>query len=142
MAKRYGAKEVTFSVGGKPITGGAADGEFLTIEETQARVTKVVGSQGEVVISPTNDPTGAITCTLLQTADGNDVFDEMAENTRRTGVVDVRPFMVRDRNGRGIHEGSLWVEEVPSVSFDRGATSRAWKLGVEFTQNRIRGTAA
>ncbi len=141
MTKIFNPDEVTLTVGGKLI-GGFADGGFLEIAEPSPRVTKVVGTDGEVVISRHMDRSGEGTLTLLQTSDSNDVFQDMADAMATGDLVGaIKPFYAADRNGRAKHEAThCWVAEAPSSGYDRGAQPRAWKLGFGTLKNAIRGS--
>lgn len=144
MAKIYSADEVTLQIGGKLIDAGFAEGEFISIEEAAPRVVKAVGTDGEVTIGRHNDRSGTIKIKLMQTSDGNDVLADMAkQNEDGPGLPGVRSLYIRDRNGRAIHEAdACWVEQAPTVSYDRGATVREWTLGVARLSNVIKGSAS
>ncbi len=141
MAKLYSADEVSLTIGGRPIDSGFADGEFITIEESAPRVVTAVGTDGEVAVSRNNDRRATVTVKLMSTSDGNDVLQDLADlNEEGPGLPGVSNLYIRDRNGRALHEGDhCWVEEMPAVSYDRGATTREWKLGVSRLRNTVRG---
>jgi hypothetical protein len=144
MAKVYNANEVTLSIGGKTIDAGFASGEFISIEESAPRITKAVGTDGEITISRHMDRTGTVKVKLMQTSDGNDVLDNMAKlNEDGPGLPGVKTLYIRDRNGRAIHESdACWVEGAPTVSYDQGATAREWTLGTGTLKNRVKGSAS
>lgn len=141
--KVYNPDEVVITFG-DDVLEGFADGEMILIEESSPRIIKIVGADGEVVISRHVDRSASITVKLLQTSDGNDVLYNAAElNRRGPGLPGVKPLYVRDLNGRALHEAThAWVEEAPQAHYDRSATAREWKLGAANLDNQLLGSGA
>lgn len=128
----YNANEVTISFAGRTIEGGYGDGEFLRIEQASDDTVDVVGTDGGVAVSPTNDKRATITLTLLQTSEMNDVLSAIRTAGRATAAgVAVGPVFVQDRLGRSLWEGAAaWIQRPPIATFDRSATPREWVLRV------------
>ncbi len=131
-AKIYNPDEVSIVLGPALINSGYADGEFIRIEAESEDSTDVVGSDGEVAISRTNDRRATITIILMQTADVNTQLSVLSNLFRSApgalgGVV---PFLLRDRNsGAGLYTAeNAWIAKPPDISFDREATSREWMI--------------
>jgi hypothetical protein len=133
MAKSYNADEVTLSLGQTLIEAGFADGEFLRIEQQTEDFVDVVGSDGEVAVSRTNDRRATITVLLLQTSDGNDILSALRTlSVQGTGLAGAVALYIRDRNGRSLYEAdTCWIQKPPDVSLDRSATVREWTLRVD-----------
>jgi hypothetical protein len=127
--KVYDPDQVTVSFAGQNITGWA-DGEFVRIEQETDNFSDVVGTDGEVVRSKTNDRRATITFLLMQTSDSNDVLSALANNDlANSGGEEVNPFVVKDLQGRAIFQAeNAWISKPPDVSFDREATAREWTL--------------
>jgi hypothetical protein len=140
--KKYLPDEITVQVGGDLIHGWAP-GEFVVIEENAPRMEQVVGTDGEVAVSRILDRTATITIKLLQTSDSNDIFEDMmAKNQNGPGLPGVKNIMIRDRQGRSLHEApQCFVLEAPSATYDKSATPREWKLGVPQLSNQIKGAS-
>jgi hypothetical protein len=139
--KKYLPDEITVQVGGDLIKG-YADGEFVTIEENAERIISAVGTDGEVSVSRVLNRSATITIKLMQTSDSNDVFESMmAANQRGPGLPGTKNVMIRDRQGRSLHEApTCLVSEAPAVSYDKSATPREWKLFVPELSNAIKGS--
>lgn len=127
--KVYDSTEVTVSFSGVPIKG-YADGEFLTITFESNVFDDMVGTDGEVTRSKTNDFRATATIKLLSTSDSNDLLsaiynvDRKAANGAGIGV-----FLVKDRQGRSVYMASeSWIQKPPDVSFDKTATAREWVI--------------
>lgn len=130
--KVYNADQVTIAIAETLIDSGFADGQFLEYQEISDQVQSVAGSNGEVAISKNNDPRVAFTLQLLQTSDANDILSALHEQRRSLGRVAVVPYVIRDRNGRALHEGRCWIKKAPTMTLDRTATARSWAFeGVE-----------
>jgi hypothetical protein len=128
--KVYNADEVMVAVNGIPLDSGYDDGEFLTIEFDTDKVSKKVGTNGEVVFSKTRDRSGTITIKLLQTSTGNAILTALSqlyeEGKGQTGIVN---FAMEDlNNGETFAAAQAVVAQDPAVSMDREATGREWKL--------------
>jgi len=130
MAKVYNADQVSLIVAGALIEAGFADGEFLRVEQDSDDWLDVVGTDGEVAVSRSNDRRATITVILLQTSDGNDVLSALSNLSRASnGLAGAGPLFIRDRNGRTVYRASsCWVSKPPDASFDRTATAREWTL--------------
>lgn len=133
MAKIYNPDEVTLTIGGAQMAG-YADGSFVAVKPSAARIVKVVGTDGEYSISRNADRGATLEITLMQTSDSNDVLDALVDFP---GF----PVYLRDRNGRTIREApSAWIEEVPEEDFGRSAGERKWVIGVERMDGVIGGS--
>ena len=130
--KVYNADEVTISISGVLIDAGFGDGEFLRIEQDSDDFLDVVGTNGEVAVSKSNDRRATATLTLMQTSDANDLLSALSNLARNSpGLAGAGAFYVRDRQGRSIYEAdSCWVAKAPDPGFDRSATSREWKIRI------------
>lgn len=129
-AKIYDADQITIVVAGILINSGYADGEFCSIQQDTDDFTDVVGTDGEVARSKTNDNRATITISLMQTATANALLsvlsniDKIASNGAGVG-----PLLIKDLAGTSLYAASkCWVAKAPDVTFDRGATSREWKI--------------
>lgn len=129
--KRYDAAQVTMVFMGLLIDSGFADGEFLTIEASAPDYETVVGTDGEVSRSRTNNRHATIMVKLAQTSDGNTFLTALltAGLLAKNGA-DVGPMLVRDRvSGTCTWTASkCWIAKPPNVSLDNKVTMREWTL--------------
>src|ERR1700676_2895929 len=98
QTKRYDAAQVTLMFMGLLITSGFNEGEFLTIEQSAPDYEAVVGTDGQVSRSRTNNRHAVIKVKLMQTSDGNTLFTALSN----AGILaangsDIGPMLVRDR---------------------------------------------
>lgn len=129
--KIYDPDQISLSLGGIPIDG-FADGEFCRIEKESAAFEDVVGSNGEVARSKTNDGRATVTFILLQTSDSNDLLSALHNADKNApGGAGVGALMIRDKHGRALHTAvEAWVSKEPDAVFDRTTTSREWTIRV------------
>lgn len=132
--KVYDSNQVSISICGIPVdtTGGYADDEFLTIEQDSDDFDDVVGTDGEVTRSKTNDRRATVYLKLMQSSSTNaflsalNLLDKNAPNGAGIG-----PFWVRDRQGTSLYTGATcWIAKPPDVSFGRTAKERSWKIRI------------
>jgi hypothetical protein len=127
--KIFNADEVTVSFAGLTLQG-FGDGEFVRIENDTEAFTDVIGTDGEVTRSKTNDNRSTVTVILMQTSASNDALSAILERDKSTaGGSGVAALYVRDRQGRALYRSAeSWIQKAPDVSLDRSATSREWPI--------------
>jgi hypothetical protein len=129
--KRYDAAQVTLILANVPIDSGFNEGEFLTIEQSAPDYEVVVGTDGEVGRSRTNNRHAVIKVKLMQTSGGNTLLSALLNLgiLARNGS-DVGALMVRDRiSGLCTYTAAeCWISKPPDVSLDNKITPREWTL--------------
>ena len=135
----YDPGEVQCIIGGTPISG-YADGTFVNLAWASDLFTKTVGADGEVSRAKSNDRTGTLTLTLLQTSASNDVLSGYAEADRlsNSGVV---PVLIKDASGRTLLLATGWVGRYPDVNFAKDDQQRAWQIHLAQVNAFIGGNA-
>jgi hypothetical protein len=125
----YDSDQYSASFAGIPLAG-FADGEWLRIERENQKFDDVVGTDGEVTRSKTNDDRATITIRLMQSSPVNDLLSAVYNLDGNTpGGAGVGPFLLRDQQGTTlITAESCWIAKAPDVSMDRTATEREWVL--------------
>ncbi len=131
QTKVYNSDEITILLGPVLIDEGFADGEFLRIEQASEDAQSVVGTNGEVAVSRTNDRRATITILLLQTASANQGLSVLSNafklSPNSTGAI--HPFLASDQNGASKYAAkNAWVMKPPDVSYDRTAQTREWQI--------------
>lgn len=127
--KQYDPDQISVTFAGLLIQG-YADGEFVTVEQQSDNFSDVVGTDGRVSRSKTNDRRATITFSLMQTSDSNDELSQIAnDDLNNPGGAGVGALYIRDRGGRSLYSAnSAWISRPPDVSLDRAATARQWTL--------------
>ncbi len=123
--KTYDPKGVIVTFNGVPIVG-YADGTFISISPSGDRFTKMVGADGEVARSKSNDYTSEVTITLLQTSISNDFLnsqmqlDKLANSGKGT-------LQIKDMLGTSLHFWKdAWIKAPPDAEFSKEVSDRAW----------------
>lgn len=130
--KIYDADQVTMILCNIPIDSGYADGEFLRIEQDSDDFSDVVGTDGEVTRSKTNDRRATVTVSLMQSSTGNTVLSALNNLDRNIpGGAGVGTLLVRDKQGTSLYTAAkCWIMKPPDAAFGREATSREWKIRI------------
>lgn len=129
--KRYDAAQVTLILANVPVSSGFNEGEFLTIQPSAPDYEVVVGTDGEVGRSRTNNRHATIKVKLMHTSDGNTLLSVLlnAGLLAKNGA-DVGALLVRDRvSGLCMYTASeCWIAKPPDVAYDNKITPREWEL--------------
>lgn len=129
--KRYDAAQVTMVFMGLLIDSGYADGEFLTIEQSAPDYEVVVGTDGQVGRSRTNNRHAVIKLKLMHTSDGNTLLGALSNaGILAANGADIGPMLIRDRvSGTCMYTAAnCWIAKPPDVSYDNKITMREWTL--------------
>ena len=122
-------KEVVISFG--PILlSGYADGTFVSVERNEDSFSLTVGSDGEAARSKSNNKSGRVTVTLLQSSLSTDLLSAQAVLDERSPSGDgVAPLLVKDNNGRGLYTAeTAWIVKPATASHARETENREWVI--------------
>ena len=134
MASRtvvYNSDEVLIVMGPVTVQGGRGDDEFCRIEPESNIAEDVVGVDGEVVVSRTNDGRHTVTLTVLQTSKANNGLSILANlfKTAPGAAGGIVPFLVKDLNGLALYTAeNAWIQKEPDVTYARAAGTREWEI--------------
>jgi len=125
--KTYDAGSVSIIFAGIPFEG-FADGTFVTVARDNPSFNSLVGSDGEGARAKSNDKSGTITCTLMQTSVTNDLLSGVALLDELVGD-GVAPILVKDNSGRTIASAeTAWIEKPADAEFGREISNREWVI--------------
>jgi hypothetical protein len=125
--KTYDPKAVAIIIAGIPISG-IADGTFITAARDNPMWNSGAGSDGEGYRAKSNDKSGTVTLTLLQTSASNDALSALAKLDEASGD-GVGPLLIKDNSGRTlIAAESCWIEKPADAEFAREISNREWTL--------------
>jgi hypothetical protein len=128
MLKTYNAGQVSMVFAGIPISG-LADGTFVTIAPNTDSFALTIGADGEGVRAKTNNRSGRVTFTILQSSEANDLLSALhnldaAPGTNGDGI---GPLIVKDNSGRTLVTAEkAWIVKTPDAEFAREASTREW----------------
>ncbi len=123
----YDPAQILMTFLGTPIIG-YADDTFVEVERNEDAFTLHVGSDGETARSRSQNRSGTITFTLMQTSPSNDVLSAAAAADERTGT-GIGPCFIKDNGGRSlVNAPNTWVRKLPTMGFAKQAGTRSWTL--------------
>lgn len=121
----YDPKNLSMIVGGQ-IMSGFGDGTVVKLSRNQQAFMLKVGVDGEGTRSKSNDKSGKIEITLMQSSASNDVLSAYAsaDELSNTGAV---PILFRDNSGRTLATAlTAWVQKLPDTEFAKEVSTRTW----------------
>lgn len=127
VLKTFDPKEVSIVIGGRAMTG-IADGTHLTVSRNNDSYTLTVGAAGEGARSKSNDKSGTVVLTLLQTSSDNDYLSGLisADELNNSGIV---PVAIIDNNGTTVVTAAeAWVRKPADLENADEASNREWTL--------------
>ena len=128
--KTYDAKNVIITIAGVPMSG-FSDGTFLEVVRNEPTWTTVVGADGLVTRSKTNNLTGTLTLTLKQSSPSNDVLSGLLAVDELTNQ-GVFPVLIKDLSGNSIYfSANAWITQYPSSTFGKEVSDRQWVLSLD-----------
>jgi hypothetical protein len=115
------------SFGGSPLSG-FADGTFVEIEQNTDDFEVTVGASGETVRTQSNNHSGKITLTLLQSALSNDTLNALYQADKLTGQ-NVQPFFAKELNGNTqVSAPNAWVKKAPTIKRGKEIAEVEWVI--------------
>jgi hypothetical protein len=128
----YDANEVQIAFGGIPIEG-YADGDFITITHESDAFVSVVGSDGSVARSKTNDHRATVELRLMNTSPTNAALSALYQaDINAPGGAGIGAFLCVDLNGTSLYTaGNAWIKRAPDPVFGREPNERVWLLEVD-----------
>lgn len=123
--KTYDPKGVSLIVGGH-IVQGYADGSFVKVSRNEDMFSTKIGADGEPSRTKSNNKSGLLEITLLQSSASNDVLSgyALADELSNSGQV---PVMVKDNNGTSIYVSEAgWIKKMPDAELGKELGERTW----------------
>jgi hypothetical protein len=137
MATRiYDSNEVKVTFAGVPVRD-TADNDFITITKASDAFTTVVGTDGNVARSKTNDLRADVEIRLMNTSPTNAALSAIhLADKNAPGGAGVGAFLCVDLNGTSLYAaGNAWIKRSPDPVFGREASERVWLLEVDALQD-------
>lgn len=126
----YDPMKVSVLVNYVPVTG-FADGTFVSVNRNNPTWNTVSGASGEVVRSKSNDKTGTIEITLMQSSAFNSTMKGLmlADETSNAGKFTIQ--VIDNNTGKeiiGATEG--WINQPPQIEYGKEQSERQWTITV------------
>jgi len=136
--KTYDAGDVSVVIGTRALSG-LAEGTFVTVARAEQTFTKVVGADGEVTRSKTNNKSGTYEITLLQGSSDNAFLSALHLADENTGA-GIFPAGVKDNSGSSLHFGQqCWIQKPADAPYGRDAAERVWTIEIADMETFIGG---
>lgn len=128
--KIYDSNEVDVIVAGYPIDSGRGTDEFVKIAFDSNAFEDVVGVDGQVARSKTNDLRATVTVTLMQTSKANAMLSALHQlDLNAPNGAGVGSLMIKDKQGTSLYAAAeCWIQKTPDSSFKKTADERAWSI--------------
>lgn len=126
----YDPMKVSVLVNYVPVTG-FADGTFVSVNRNNPTWSTASGASGEVVRSKSNDKTGTIEITLMQSSAFNSTMKGLmlADETSNAGKFTIQ--VIDNNTGKeiiGATEG--WINQPPQIEYGKEQSERQWTITV------------
>jgi hypothetical protein len=136
--------QVIITVGARSISG-YADGTFVRVARDADTFSKYVGSDGVVARTKTNNFSGSVTITLMQTSPDNDYLTDLMTQGEQlliagAGVTNIK---ITDKTGSSVFESAnAWIRKPPDVEYSREFSTREWIFDVDKLRMIVGGNLA
>jgi hypothetical protein len=129
MLHTYDPAQVTIIFAGIPISG-RGEATFLSVERNEDAWALQVGADGDATRAKSNNRSGRVTLTLLQSSAANDALSALAKVDEATPGGDAAaPLLIKDLSGRTLVQAeTAWVVKQAAAEFAREASEREWIL--------------
>lgn len=107
---------------------GFADGTFVTVEKDEDAFTLQMGTDGEGTRSKSNNDSGTITISLMQSSPSNADLSSLHQADLLNGG-GIFPLMIKDGSGNSLYSAEqAFIAKFPSAEFGREAGPREWVI--------------
>jgi hypothetical protein len=126
-SKTYDSKQVAITIG-VALMSGFAENSMIKVERNEDTWKLQVGTDGTTTRSKTNNRSGKITLSLMQTSASNAILSGFAllDETLNAGAV---PVLIKDLNGLSLYSAAqAWVMKPPAGDLEANAKERTWVI--------------
>lgn len=123
--KTYDPSQVSVIIGGH-IVGGFADNTKIRVARDEDAYSLHTGVDGEGTRAKTNNKSGTITISLLQSSESNDVLSAYvaADEISNGGLFSA---MIKDNSGTSLYAAeTAYIQKYPDSEFSKEPTVREW----------------
>ncbi len=125
--KTYDPDLISVVVGGYTLSG-FADGTFVTVERDEDTWILSIGADGEGARAKSNNRSGTITITLMQSSDSNKILSDLAtaDELSNSGVF---ALLIKDSSGASLYSAeTAWIQKPAASEFARELGTREWTI--------------
>lgn len=131
--KTYDPKSVFVIVGGVQL-GGFSENSVVKIHRNDDSFDVVIGADGSQHRRKTNNKSGTVTVSLMQSSGSNLFMSAMALLDENGGVsyginvAGIFPLLIKDNSLNLYTAQDAWIKKPPDGTYDLKATSREWVI--------------
>jgi hypothetical protein len=115
------------TVAGRALSG-FADGTYIRVERRNPTYSLTVGADGEAARAKSNDKSGSVTVTLIQTSADNDFLSDLALADELTNA-GVFPLTIIDDNGSTVvGAAQAWITQPAAIENAKEVQGREWVI--------------
>ncbi len=104
----------------------------MSVEFNEDAFAVAIGVDGEGTRSKSNNSSGRVTVTLMQSSQTNLLLTALHELDKATGD-GISPLIVKDGSGTSLYTAeSAWIARHPTAGFGREADTREWFIDTDF----------
>ena len=126
--KVYDSNQVFVTLAGRPINKGRDSGTFVSSEYSADSFTLVVGADGETTMCRTNNRSGTIKLTLVQTADSHRTLMALESDQRAQPGGTLLDYELRDLSGGLLEHAQVVIQKPPPQAYGAEASTREWTM--------------
>ena len=139
--KDYDPKKVAVTINGQLVEG-FADGTFITVTRNNQSWSVASGASGETARMKSNDKSGTVELTLMQTSAFNDILSGLFGADELNGAGKFSFALIDENGSTNLGATEMWVQQPPTVEYGKELGDRVWTLeSGEITYLSIGGTA-
>ncbi len=126
--KDYDPLKVAITINGQTVEG-FADGTYISVSRNNQSWTVQSGASGETARAKSNDRSGIVELTLMQTSAFNDILSGLFFSDEGELNAGKFVFALIDQNGNtNLAADQMWVQQPPTVEFGKELGDRVWTL--------------
>lgn len=136
--KTYDPKQILIIFGVHQLQG-FADGSMVTVRRNSDAWSLQMGVDGEGTRSKSNDKSGQVEVSLMQTSESNDYLSQvaLADELENAGV---QPLLIKDANGTSLYAAEqAYVKKISDSAYGRESQERTWIIETDNLQMHAGG---
>lgn len=138
--KTYDPNSIAVVVNGI-LMSGFSENSIVKVSRNQDMWSDQIGADGTGTRSKSNDKSGKIEISLMQTSASNDVLSALAVLDEATNGGKV-PVLIKDLSGTSLHGSEeAWIVKIPDSDYGNKAGTRSWVIATHSLSNFVGGNS-
>lgn len=142
--KKYDPKRVSITFRGRSLKSGIVAGTFIELTRSQRNSALNMGGDGGATVVIINDRSTAVSLTLRQGSDTNDILNEyVQEDESDNGTKVIGTLQIKDITGRSLHiDEEAFLDGPPDHGFGVEEGDRTWTFQCPNMRIQVQGNNA